>query len=72
MGEITANKEIIIRRSDGEDRVVLVNAAPVREANGNIVAGIVVMPDITERVRTTELLEQSEARFRAIVRIKPK
>ncbi len=66
-GEITANKEIIIRRSDGEDRVVLVNAAPVRDANGNIVAGIVVMPDITERVRTTELLEQSEARFRAIV-----
>ncbi len=66
-GEITANKELIIRNSDGEDRVLLTQAAPVRDANGKIVAGIVVMPDITERVHITELLQQSEARFRAIV-----
>ncbi len=43
------NKEFIIRLNDFEDRFVLANAGPVRDKNGNIIAGIVVFQDITER-----------------------
>jgi len=48
-GEISHDVEVIIRRPDGEDRWVSANAAPVRNADGETVAGIVVFPDVTER-----------------------
>ena len=47
-GETSRNVDVIIRRQNGEDRWVLGNAAPVRNAKGEIIAGIVVFPDITE------------------------
>ena len=50
-GKTTENVEVIIRRQDGEERWVLGNAAPVRNADGEIIAGIFVFPDITERKR---------------------
>ncbi len=48
-GRTTVNEEVIIRRSNGEDRWVLANAAPVRNPAGDIVAGVVVFADITDR-----------------------
>ncbi|MFH2036060.1 MAG: PAS domain S-box protein [Candidatus Zixiibacteriota bacterium] len=47
-GVASRNVEVIIKRHDGSDRWVLANAAPVRDKNGNIIAGVVVFPDITE------------------------
>lgn len=47
-GETTRDEEAIIVRAGGEKRWVLVNAAPVRDAKGEIVAGVVVFPDITD------------------------
>ena len=46
-GEI-CSKEFIIRRSAMDDRIVLANAAPIRNDSGRVVAGIVVFHDITE------------------------
>ncbi len=61
-GEVVRNEEVIIRRTDGESRCVLANAAPVRDAHGNIVAGVVVFPDITDRKRAEEKLREDERR----------
>ncbi|HUT88111.1 MAG TPA: PAS domain S-box protein [Thermoguttaceae bacterium] len=56
-GETSENVEMIMRRSDGSERWVLVNAAPVRNAQGQIVAGVAVFPDITERKHEAEVLD---------------
>lgn len=50
-GETTLNEEMIFRREDREDRWHSVNAAPIRNRKGEIIAGIVVFHDITERKR---------------------
>lgn len=47
-GEICTNIEVIIRNEKNEDRWVLATSAPVRNEQGEIVAGIVVFPDVTE------------------------
>ncbi len=45
----TCSREFIVRRTAGDDRIVLGNAAPIKDAGGRVVAGIVVFTDITER-----------------------
>jgi len=70
-GEISRNVEAIIRRPDGEDRWVLANAAPVRNARGEIAAGVVVFTDITERKVVENALMESEEKFRNIVEASP-
>jgi PAS domain S-box-containing protein len=44
----TCSREFIIRRAVGDDRRVLAKAAPVRDDNGEVTAGIVVFMDITD------------------------
>ncbi|MCZ6834701.1 MAG: PAS domain S-box protein [Planctomycetota bacterium] len=51
-GEICESEEMIIRRDGAEDHWILINAAPVRNREGEIIAGIAVFPDITERKRS--------------------
>jgi PAS domain S-box-containing protein len=45
----TCSREFIIRRTAGDDRIVLANAGPIRDENDKVIAGIVVFMDITER-----------------------
>ncbi|HEX2569545.1 MAG TPA: ATP-binding protein [Polyangia bacterium] len=47
-GEIVLDQEVRILRGDGTWGVILNNAAPVRDAEGHIIAGIVAFVDITE------------------------
>ncbi len=52
-GEATQNMECIVRRSNGEERYVLMSASPVRNGKGEIVAGVAACSDITE-IKVTE------------------
>ena len=45
----TCSEEFIIRRDNLESRYVLANAAPIKDKDDKVVAGIVVFIDITER-----------------------
>jgi PAS domain S-box-containing protein len=61
-GETVKNEELIIRRTDGEPRHVLANAAPVLNTKGEVVAGVVVFPDVTELRRSEEAARRTLAR----------
>lgn len=55
--------EIIIRRDSGEDRWVSCSAAPVHDSSGNIVAGVAVFPDITERKAIERELKKTNTKL---------
>jgi len=57
-GEVVQNEEVIIRDEEGNDHWVSANAAPIRDAKGQVTAGIVVFHDITEHMRVEQQLEQ--------------
>jgi PAS domain-containing protein len=59
-GLVSRNVDAIIRNSSGEDRWILANAAPVRNETGEITAGVLVFPDITELKKAEGELRQSE------------
>lgn len=56
-GVTSQNVELIAREDDGTERWLLANAAPVRNTEGEIIAGVVVFPEITG-------LKQTEQRAR--------
>lgn len=59
-GEVVIGEELNYLRPDGAFRVLLANSAPVRDAAGTIVAGVVAFQDITDlRMAQDELLRQS-------------
>ena len=55
-GKTTENAEAIIKSGTGADRWVLINAAPVRNETGEVVAGVVMFADVTERKRAESML----------------
>ncbi len=56
-GETVSGEEFEYLRGDGSRSFLSVNAAPIRDQNGRMVAGVVIFSDITERKR-------AEARLR--------
>ena len=58
MGEqrVTRNKEMIVRRDDGTETVVLGNASPIYSEDGKPIAAIFIYPDITEHKRSEETI----------------
>ncbi len=56
LGE-TNSREFIIRRKEGNDCIVSANAAPIYDKAGNVIAGIVVFTDITDRKLSEEKLK---------------
>lgn len=57
-GQASRDVEAIIKKKTGEERWVRVNAAPVMDHDGNLVAGVVVFQDITQ----LKALEKDRAR----------
>jgi len=64
-GKTCRNMEAIIQRPDGEKQWVLINAAPVKDSKGGIIAGVVVLPDITNRKAAEDTLQEREELLRA-------
>jgi two-component system, cell cycle sensor histidine kinase and response regulator CckA len=56
----TASREFIIRRGEGDERVVLANAAPIKDDTGKVTAAVVVFTDITERKTAEEERQRFE------------
>ena len=56
-----STREFIIRRDAHEDRVVLANAAPIRNPEGKVIAGIVVFVDITKSKQAEEEIRRLNA-----------
>ena len=56
-------REFIIRRSEHDDRIVLADAAPIRNPAGEVTAGIVVFLDITEHKRAETALRRQAKRL---------
>lgn len=54
------NVDALIKRSNGEIRWIIANAAPVYDKTGNIIAGVVVFSDITDKKRVEDQLQQAQ------------
>jgi PAS domain S-box-containing protein len=60
-GQTVLDEEIAFERGDGTRGLMSVNAAPVRDQSGQIIAGVVAFSDVTDRRRTEEALRESRA-----------
>lgn len=65
-GEKQADVEYRVRHKNGEWRWHTTNAAPVRDADGNIITYMGIARDITERRQTEKALRESENKFRVL------
>ncbi len=63
------DEEFVIRTGDGEKRTVLVNAAPIRDAQGNITAALNSWRDITMRKQREAEIRRQNAILAGINRI---
>jgi PAS domain S-box-containing protein len=64
-GEVIKSEHVRFRRRNGDVRDFSVNATPVRDSQGRMLAGVVVLSDITEQreaeARATFLVQATEA-----------
>jgi len=61
LGEVTTDLEVRFFLDHGAERWILANASPVRNASGRIVAGIMVMAEITSRKQM-----EAQLKFKAL------
>jgi len=62
-GTLVRNREVVIERADGSRVVVMVNIAPIRNAEGAPVGAINCFLDVTDRRQAEERLRHSERRL---------
>ncbi len=65
-----ANHTALIAR-DGSEYQIYDSAAPIRDANENMVGVVLVFSDVTEQYRLQQVLVESEERYRALVQLSP-
>jgi PAS domain S-box-containing protein len=67
-GRTSKNVELVIRHSSGKNHWTLVNAAPIKDKNGQIISAIVVFEDITERKQTLEALKTQNRNYSTLLK----
>ncbi len=65
-GETWTGEEYRIRRADGAERVVLTAAKPVKNGDGDVVSGLTVFQDITERKQNEEAVQRYADRLQIL------
>lgn len=68
---VTLPDQCILRTRQGVERAIGDSAAPIRDRNGDIIGGVLVFQDITDRKQAEELLYRREQEFRALVENSP-
>jgi PAS domain S-box-containing protein len=59
-GEVVANESVMIDDAAGRRAEIIINAAPVRDAQGRIIAGVAMFWDVTAERRTERQLRDAE------------
>jgi PAS domain S-box-containing protein len=59
-GEVVANESVLIVDATGHRAEIVINAAPVRDAQGSIIAGVAMFWDVTAERRTERQLRDAE------------
>lgn len=67
-GQTSLNELIDIETFSGERKTIQNSAAPVRNAEGEIVGAVIVNEEVTERVRAEEALHESAVRLQHLSR----
>ncbi|MGB9938021.1 MAG: PAS domain-containing protein [Methanobacterium sp.] len=62
-GEVVEGEEIKIIFKDGTEKILVVSSTPIKNENGQIILGIVIAADITERKKIEMLLKENEEKF---------
>jgi PAS domain S-box-containing protein len=62
-GEIVLGEEIRIRRFDGSEGVISMNAGPIRNVRGEIVAGVAAFTDITEVRHSEKVVREQQQKL---------
>ncbi len=70
-GEIVAAEDVRAMRGDGTSGWVRVNASPIRDAHGRIVAGVLVADDVTPEREAEAARLEAEERYRKFVEQSP-
>ncbi|BFU91728.1 MAG: hypothetical protein NTAFB01_29150 [Nitrospira sp.] len=70
-GTALHGQEVILERSDGTRRHVIVHIDPLRNAGGHIVGAVNLFTDITARKQVEDAVRSSEARFRMLAEAMP-
>ena len=65
-GESSSNEMIDIETLDGQRKTILNWAAPIRDANGEVIGGVAINEDITRERALAESLGEIEAHFEAM------
>ena len=66
-GKITQDEAYVIERGNGSRTTLLVNAAPIRDEQGHIAAGVVAFYDISDRIHHLQEIEALNVRLRRSV-----
>lgn len=70
-GVVLSPREITYLHPDGRELILSVNAAPIRDPQGRIVAGVSIHTDVTAQVEAERALRASEDRYRTLMELAP-
>ncbi|OPY34256.1 MAG: sensory histidine kinase AtoS [Methanomassiliicoccales archaeon PtaU1.Bin124] len=66
-GKVSGPKEVILKRGDGTLGTVMSSAAPIRDSSGNLIGGVSVIWDISERKEIERELTETKARLETVL-----